>query len=102
MSAGPAVLKPATGGQAQYELSGSVDFATVPGLLRQGYDWLGDNSRIRVNLSGVTHCNSAALGLLLEWLRQARLRKTTLHFNAVPQALLEIARASEVQDLLST
>jgi phospholipid transport system transporter-binding protein len=102
MSTGPAVLKPAAGGQAQYELSGSVDFATVPGLLRQGYDWLGDNSRIRVNLSGVTHCNSAALGLLLEWLRQARLRKTTLHFNAVPQALLEIARASEVQDLLST
>jgi phospholipid transport system transporter-binding protein len=96
-----AVLKPGAK-TGDYELSGSLDFASVPALLKQGYDWLGSASQVRIDLSGVTHCNSAAIGLLLEWLRQARLRKTALRFHEIPAPLLEIARASEVQDLLIT
>lgn len=103
MTADPAaMLKPLPGSPGEYQLSGSVDFTSVPGLLQQGYDWLGNDSRIQVHLSGVTHCNSAAIGLLLEWLRQARARKTVLHFREIPAPLLEIARASELQDLLNT
>jgi phospholipid transport system transporter-binding protein len=98
---GSAVLKP-VGKSGDYELSGNVDFASVPALLKQGYEWLGSGSQVQISLSGVTHCNSAAIGLLLEWLRQARLRKTALRFREIPASLLEIARASEVQDLLST
>jgi len=93
-----AMLKPA--GPGDYQLSGCLDFASVPGLLRQGNDWLGDGIRVQLDLSGVTHCNSAALGLLLEWRRQAAARKTSLHLRNIPPSLLEIARVSELESLL--
>jgi phospholipid transport system transporter-binding protein len=94
------MLKPVPDKPGDYQLAGSLDFASVAVLLKQGYDWLGSGSRVEVSLAGVTHCNSAAIGLLLEWLRQARSRKTTLRFRDIPAPLVEIARASEVQDLL--
>jgi phospholipid transport system transporter-binding protein len=100
MNAGSVMLKPGDK-PGNYQVSGSLDFASVPPLLQQGYDWLGSNAQVQVDLSGVTHCNSAAIGLLLEWLQQARARKITLRFRNIPAALLEIARVSEVQELLN-
>jgi phospholipid transport system transporter-binding protein len=94
-----ATLQPA--GKGEYRLTGSLDFVSVPVLLRRGYDWLAGGSEVRVDLSGVAHCNSAALGLLLEWRRQARARKTSLLFRNIPASLLEIARVSEMQDFLA-
>lgn len=94
-----ALLKPG-GKPGEYRLSGSLDFASVPVLLRQGYDWLG-GGQMRIDLSAVSHCNSAALGLLLEWQRQARTRNASLLFHNIPAGLLEIARVCEVQDLLT-
>jgi phospholipid transport system transporter-binding protein len=101
MNTGPAMLKPGDK-PGNYSLTGSLDFASVSPLLQQGYDWLGNGAQVQVDLSGVSHCNSAAIGLLLEWLRQARLRKTGIRFRNIPTALLEIARVSDVQDLLSS
>lgn len=98
MSKDGAQLTP--GEPGEYRLSGSLDFASVPALLRRGYDWLS-GSEVRLDLAGVSHCNSAALGLLLEWRRQAGARKTNLLLRNIPAALLEIARVSEVQDFLT-
>ena len=100
MSSVPTLLKPGSR-PGEYQLSGSLDFMSVPGLLRQGYQWLDSASPIQLDLSGVTHCNSAALGLLLEWMRQAAARKTSLFLRNIPAPLLEIARVSEIQDLLT-
>ena len=100
MNTGPAMLKPGDK-PGSYSLTGSLDFVSVSPLLQQGYDWLGSRAQVQIDLSGVTHCNSAAIGLLLEWLRQAGLRKTAVRFRNIPGALLEIARVSDIQDLLS-
>jgi phospholipid transport system transporter-binding protein len=100
MNTGPAMLKPGDKPD-NYSLTGCLDFASVSPLLQQGYDWLGSGAQVQVDLSGVSHCNSAAIGLLLEWLRQARLRKTGIRFRNIPKALLEIARVSDIQDLLT-
>jgi phospholipid transport system transporter-binding protein len=100
MNTGPAMLQPGNK-PGTYSLSGSLDFVSVSPLLQQGYDWLGNGAEVQVDLSGVGHCNSAAIGLLLEWLRQARLRKTGIRFRNIPAALLEIARVSDIQDLLT-
>jgi phospholipid transport system transporter-binding protein len=99
MNTAPAMLKPGDK-PGSYNLTGSLDFASVSPLLKQGYDWLGNGAQVQVDLSGVSHCNSAAIGLLLEWLRQARLRKTGIRFRNIPMALQEIARVSDVQSLL--
>lgn len=100
MSADGAQLAPG-GEPGEYRLSGSLDFTSVCVLLKGGYDWLAGD-RVRLDLSGVSHCNSAALGLLLEWRRQAHIRKTGLLFSNIPSALLEIARVSELQNLLTS
>ena len=98
MTDSAAMLKQA--GSGHYQLSGSLDFVSVPDLLRQGYGWLDGGSHVQLDLSGVTHCNSAALGLLLEWRRQAAARKTTLLLHNIPAPLLEIARVSELESFL--
>ncbi|HEX5056075.1 MAG TPA: STAS domain-containing protein [Gammaproteobacteria bacterium] len=98
MTDSAATLKPT--GAGDYQLSGCLDFISVPRLLRQGHDWLGNGSRVQLDLSGVTRCNSAALGLLLEWRRQAAARKTGLLLRNIPPPLLEIARVSELESFL--
>ncbi|HEY3486470.1 MAG TPA: STAS domain-containing protein [Gammaproteobacteria bacterium] len=101
MSTAAATLDPVSGKASNYRLTGSLNFNTVPKLLQQGYDWLGENARVQIDLSAVTHAGSAGIGLLLEWLRQAQLRKTTIRFSNIPPALLEIARISDVADWLT-
>ena len=43
---------------------------------------------------------SAALALLLEWVDQARRARRRIRFAGVPAAVLEIARVSNVAELL--
>jgi phospholipid transport system transporter-binding protein len=94
-----AVLKP---GQkpGDFILSGVLDFDTVPVLLQQGFEWL-QPGRICVDLAQVEHGNSAGIGLLLEWLRQARLRNTAIRYQNIPASLQAVARICGVDDWLS-
>jgi phospholipid transport system transporter-binding protein len=94
------MLSPTPGQPGDYRLSGALDFVSVPALLRQPPDWLA-GPQVRVDLSGVTGCNSAAVGLLLEWLRRGAARNSELRFVNIPLSLLEIARVSDVQRLLN-
>jgi phospholipid transport system transporter-binding protein len=48
----------------------------------------------------VDTANSAALALLLEWVDQAHRGRRRIRFAGVPAAVLEIAKASNVADLL--
>lgn len=83
------------------ELAGVLDFESVPPLLEAGFDWLGEHRELEVDLAGVEHSNSAGLGLLIEWMRQARQRHSRLRFQNVPEGLLHIAQVCGVKDWLS-
>ncbi|NOQ89298.1 MAG: STAS domain-containing protein [Gammaproteobacteria bacterium] len=99
--------------QQKYLISGTVDFSTVPDLMRQSSvffaavkasDDSSPNSRqVTVDLSKVEECNSAALALMLEIVKNAQQKKLEVHFENLPATLLTIARAygveNEIRDL---
>ena len=51
-------------------------------------------------MAGVTRCDSAAVALLLEWVRLAESRGARIAFRSLPRALEAIASISDVEDLL--
>ncbi len=48
-------------------------------------------------MSQVTDCNSAGLALMLEIVKHARAKKIELHFENLPDNLLIIAKAYDVE-----
>ena len=86
-------------GQGQYALSGELSFRTVPGLLREGERLFEGCSAFVLDLQGVDRADSAGLALLLEWLRSCRRRQQDLYFRNLPQALVEIARVSNLDEV---
>jgi len=82
-------------------VSGDLTFATVTALLRDSRPLLAAGKpRLQFDLTDVGHADSAGLALLVEWLRNARAAGVELAFQAVPDQLLAIARASGVDKLL--
>ncbi|HHJ36650.1 MAG TPA: STAS domain-containing protein [Gammaproteobacteria bacterium] len=78
----------------QYRVSGTVDFSTVPDLMRKMTEFFEtSDADINIDLSEVTSSNSAALALLLEMVRQARSKNIELHFRHLPDTMLSIAKA---------
>ena len=92
----------ADGEQGQYRLSGELTFHTVPDLLRQGQGLFEGCSTFVLDLQEVTRADSAGLALLLEWLRRCRHRKQDLFFRNLPQALSEIARVSNLDQVFAS
>lgn len=80
-------------------LHGSLTIATVPALFEQGLQHLCSEDLL-VDFSGVDAVDSAAVGMLLGWLRAARRNKRTLRVTGLPDDLLSLARLYGVADLL--
>ena len=83
-----------------YALSGELNFDTVPPLLQQSATLFTQHSTVAIDLSGVSRSNSAGLGLLLEWVRWGRAANAQLEFTGLPQQLLNIARATDLESVL--
>ena len=88
-------------GPGRYRVSGELSFATVTALLLQSRSLFAGESDLEVDLSGVTHADSAGLSLLIEWLRLAKQQSKKLHYLALPTQLSALASISEVDGLLS-
>ena len=56
--------------------------------------------RVVVDLAGVTEVDSAALSLLLEWLRVAAAEKRSIQYTNLPHNLRTLADLYGVSDLL--
>ena len=92
--------------QQKYLISGTVDFSTVPGLMKtaEGFFKSAEKSKVApsekvsIDLSKITDCNSAGLALMLEMVKYARSNNIELHFENLPDTLLTIAKAYGVED----
>jgi phospholipid transport system transporter-binding protein len=84
-----------------YRVSGELSFATVTALLLQSRSIFAGETVVEMELSGVTHADSAGLSLLIEWLRQAKLQGKQLHYRSLPSQLSALANISDVDGLLS-
>jgi phospholipid transport system transporter-binding protein len=81
-------------------VTGVLDFDSVAALLAQGSAAITAGTAAFIDLSGVTASDSAGLALLLEWLSVARAAKKSLRYENMPAQLQQLARLSEVEELL--
>jgi len=86
----------------KYRIEGAVDFSTVPDLQQQLSLFLVAHQQdtgfagkqpLVFDFSKTSSCNSAALALILEAVKQAKQAKLNLQFDNLPEALLLIAKA---------
>lgn len=74
-------------------ISGVLNFDTVPALMKQAEQLLKGQDALNVNLADVTGSNSAGLALLLEMGRVAKLQNKTINFLNLPEQICIVASA---------
>jgi phospholipid transport system transporter-binding protein len=82
-------------------VNGVLHFTTVTALLRAGIEAIGNGRAAVIDLSGVSDSDSAGLALLIEWLSVAKSENRSLRYENVPAQLHQLARLSDVEDLLT-
>ncbi len=91
-----------SGESGAFQISGELSFNTVTALLLESKMTLFDTAseRLDLELSGVSRADSAGLALLIQWMRMAREHNKEIRFHHLPEQLLAIARAGELEPLL--
>lgn len=87
-------------GDGRFVLEGDMSFTTAQQLLEQSGKLFEDYTEIEVDLSSVTRSDSAGLALMLEWINWANHSVREIRFENIPEKIKNIARATEVEDLL--
>lgn len=80
-------------------VSGRLTIATVPALFEAGLQHLTSEDLL-VDFSRVEAIDSAAVSMLLGWLRAAQRSQRTLRVAGLPDDLLSLARLYGVAELL--
>ena len=88
-------------------LQGELNFDTVVGLYSAGQRLINSSppasaggGKLEFDLAAATAYDSAALVLLLAWMRDAKHCNKLLHFSNVPKKLLDLASISGLEDVL--
>jgi phospholipid transport system transporter-binding protein len=83
------------------QVSGELTFSTVTALLEQSQPLLNAaQGWLVMELADVSRVDSAGLALLVQWMRMAREHSVDILFRHVPEQLLAIARASDLENIL--
>ena len=80
---------------------GVLHFTTVTALLHVGSDAIANGRAAIIDLSGVKDSDSSGLALLIEWLSIARSESHSLRYENIPTQLHQLARLSDVEELLT-
>jgi phospholipid transport system transporter-binding protein len=81
-------------------VTGSLHFTTVSALLPLGVDAIDNGRAAVIDLAAVGASDSSGLALLIEWLSVAKAATRTLRYENIPSQLQQLARLSEVEELL--
>lgn len=87
-------------GDGRFALAGELGFGTVSRLLTAGAKAFAPHAAVEVDMAGVTRCDSAAVALLLEWVRLTTARGGRIAFRNLPPSIHAIASISDVEGLL--
>ena len=83
-----------------YCVRGPMTFDSVTDLWSESRGLFSTGDRLQIDLSEVSHTDSAGLALLVEWLREATRLGGNLSFSNLPMQLLAIAGASNLEGLI--
>ncbi|MGB5520452.1 MAG: STAS domain-containing protein [Gammaproteobacteria bacterium] len=89
------------GDNGRFLVSGALVFDTVPELMKQAQRLFATVDRVVVDFSGVQHCNSSGLAVILEMARLMRRQNKTICFQSLPQQIHTFARAYSVDEELA-
>lgn len=81
-------------------VTGSLHFSTVSALLPLGVEAIDGGRASVIDLAGVIASDSSGLALLIEWLSVAKGASRALRYDNIPSQLQQLARLSEVEELL--
>jgi len=82
-------------------VNGVLHFTTVTALLSEGSAAIGNGRAAVIDLAGVKDSDSSGLALLVEWLSIARASGRSLRYENIPAQLHQLARLSDVEELLT-
>ncbi|MFD2190210.1 STAS domain-containing protein [Pistricoccus aurantiacus] len=83
--------------------SGDVDFSVAPPLAAAGHQWLEQRpaqSTVSIDMSGVDQVSSAALSVVLEWLRDAHRSGVKVQEVALSKPLKRLTELAGLDALL--
>lgn len=89
------------GDKGCFSLKGDLTFSTVPALHKTLDKTLNGFENIEINLSQVGRSDSAGLALLIELASMAKQRNSGIEFLNIPYQMLDIARVSRLDSVLS-
>jgi phospholipid transport system transporter-binding protein len=81
-------------------LTGDLVIGSVASLLKQANSLFSEHRQVTIDFKEVPRVDSAGLALLLEWVEWARDNDARIQFRNVPDALIRIARLSNVEEML--
>ncbi|MBL4762293.1 MAG: STAS domain-containing protein [Gammaproteobacteria bacterium] len=84
----------------QFYVSGVLCFDSVGDLNKQSRSLFLQASNIHLDLAAVVSADSAAVAILLEWMRFAKAAGKDFKLDNIPPQILEIAAMSGVEDFL--
>ena len=87
--------------EGQGELAGDLDFSSVPEIWPALQKLLASADALTLSLARVGRANSAGLVMLLEALDLVRAKRGRLQLSDVPEELLDLARMSGCDGLLT-
>lgn len=88
-------------GDGQLSLKGRLTSETVPALEPRGRELMTkQHDSYEIDLAEVTFGSSAAVALMLAWLRSARAAQVKVTFKNLPQGMRGLVRVSTLEEIL--
>ncbi len=83
-----------------YLVEGVLMMHTVMSVLNEAAFIFNSQQEINIDFAHVENSDSAAVALIISWLAKAKQKNIKLHFLHPPQQILDIAKASDLLDIL--
>ena len=84
-------------GKGHFAVSGTLGFDTAPDLMKQAWRLFAPFDSVVVDFSGVEHCNSAGLAVVLEIVKRMRQQNKSVCFQSLPDQICTFARAYSIE-----
>lgn len=85
--------------EGRYSLEGEVTVDTVPDLWPQIQQAAAQPGMARLSCKGVTQADSAAVAVVIEWMRLLHRRGDTLMVEDLPKAMRVVIEISDLEDV---
>ena len=83
--------------KGHFVVSGTLGFDTAPELMKQARRLFAPFQSVVVDFSGVDHCNSTGLAVVLEMAKQMRQQNKSVCFQSLPEQIHTFARAYSIE-----